>query len=112
NSKSGFVPQPNLLNIYSPSVRRLIAEKKIDVSKISGTGPGGRVTKGDVLFYLEKSPKVQKPSPPGDLPLKSVSTQEEITRKAMTPIRKRIAARLLESKQNTAMLTTFTTKLT
>jgi len=107
NSKSGFVPQPNLLNIYSPSVRRLIAEKKIDASKITGTGPGGRITKGDVLLYLEKSPKVQKPSPPGDLPLKSVSTQEEITRKAMTPIRKRIAARLLESKQNTAMLTTF-----
>lgn len=105
-SEPGFVLQPNL-HIYPPSVRRLIAEKKIDAGKISGTGPGGRITKSDVLLYLEKSPKAQKPSPPGDLPLKSVSTQEEITRKAMTPIRKRIAARLLESKQNTAMLTTF-----
>jgi 2-oxoglutarate dehydrogenase E2 component (dihydrolipoamide succinyltransferase) len=107
NSKSGFVPQLDLHNIYSPSVRRLIAEKKVDASKITGTGPGGRITKGDVLIYSEKSPKEQKTVQPADLPLKPVSAEEEITRKAMTPIRKRIAARLLESKQNTAMLTTF-----
>ncbi len=107
NSKSGFVPQPDLHNIYSPSVRRLIAEKKVDAGKITGTGPGGRITKGDVLTYSEKSPKEQKPAQPGDLPLKPLSVPEEITRKPMTPIRKRIAARLLESKQNTAMLTTF-----
>ncbi|MDM8526187.1 dihydrolipoyllysine-residue succinyltransferase, partial [Desulfococcaceae bacterium HSG8] len=88
-----------------PSVRRLVAEKRIDVTKITGTGPGGRITKNDVLLYQE--------SLLGD-PLKPAASIEkepveigEVIRKPMTPIRKRIAARLLESKQNTAMLTTF-----
>ncbi len=40
----------------SPSVRRLVAEKNLDVSKISGTGPGNRISKGDVLLYLEEAP--------------------------------------------------------
>jgi 2-oxoglutarate dehydrogenase E2 component (dihydrolipoamide succinyltransferase) len=89
----------------APSVRRLIAEKNLDISKIQGTGPGGRISKGDVLLYLENAPAgipdaasapaVQPPS----------AAMEE--RKPMTPIRKRIAERLLESKQSTAMLTTF-----
>ena len=93
----------------SPSVRRLVAEKNLDVSKISGTGPGNRISKGDVLLYLEEAP--------AGIPEK-VSTQvceepsvaqvpEEVKRVKMSPIRKRIAERLLESKQSTAMLTTF-----
>ncbi len=40
----------------SPSVRRLVTEKKLDVDKISGSGPGGRISKGDVLLYLENAP--------------------------------------------------------
>jgi 2-oxoglutarate dehydrogenase E2 component (dihydrolipoamide succinyltransferase) len=89
----------------APSVRRLIAEKNLDVSKIQGTGPGGRISKGDVLLYLEKAPAgiPDAPSTPAVQP--SASAMEE--RKPMTPIRKRIAERLLESKQSTAMLTTF-----
>lgn len=38
----------------SPSVRSLVMEKGVDVSKIVGTGPGGRITKGDVLLYLDE----------------------------------------------------------
>jgi len=93
----------------SPSVRRLVAEKNLDVSKIAGTGPGGRISKGDVLLYLEDAP--------GGIPEKvasqvceepsAVQATEEVKRVKMSPIRKRIAERLLESKQNTAMLTTF-----
>ena len=92
----------------APSVRRLVAEKKLDVSKIKGTGPGGRINKGDVLLYLENAPAGIPEEPQttagrgeGALP---AATEE---RKPMSPIRKRIAQRLLESKQNTAMLTTF-----
>ena len=40
----------------APSVRRLIAEKRLDASKIKGTAPGGRISKGDVLLYLENAP--------------------------------------------------------
>jgi len=93
----------------SPAVRRLVAEKNLDISKISGTGPGGRISKGDVLLYLEEAPAgipeaVQ--APVCEEPADSASPAAE-KRVAMTPIRKRIAERLLESKQNTAMLTTF-----
>jgi 2-oxoglutarate dehydrogenase E2 component (dihydrolipoamide succinyltransferase) len=95
----------------APSVRRLVAARNIDPSRIIGTGPAGRITKGDVLLYLEAGqatvvsdsatgvPEAQSPV--------TVSTAEPIHRKSMTPIRQRIAARLLEAKQNTAMLTTF-----
>ena len=37
----------------SPSVRRLVAEQDVDVAQVAGTGPGGRVTKGDVLTFLD-----------------------------------------------------------
>ena len=89
----------------SPSVRRLVAEQNIDVSQISGTGPGGRITKGDVILYQEQTSRVQ-PLPQSPKPSPS-NTQQPVTSKPMSPIRKRIAARLLESTQNTAMLTTF-----
>ena len=42
----------------SPAVRRLVAEEGVDVARVAGTGPGGRVTKGDVLTYLESPPGV------------------------------------------------------
>jgi 2-oxoglutarate dehydrogenase E2 component (dihydrolipoamide succinyltransferase) len=92
----------------APSVRRLIAEKNLDASKIQGTGPGGRISKGDVLLYLENAPAGIPEPPPAPAtiadPVAAAALEE---RKPMTPIRKRIAERLLESKQNTAMLTTF-----
>ena len=92
----------------APSVRRLVAEKHLDVSKIKGTGPGGRINKGDVLLYLENAPA----GIPEETDVSIARTDRAASvaaeeRKPMSPIRKRIAERLLESKQNTAMLTTF-----
>ncbi len=116
-------PDPMLTGIRQilpPSVRRLVAEKNLDVASITGTGPGNRITKGDVLLYLEQGkfavPTQQKVpsgisevaiSKPGISPEPVISGREEITRKPMSPIRQRIASRLVEAKQNTAMLTTF-----
>jgi len=93
----------------SPSVRRLVAEKNLDVSKISGTGPGNRISKGDVLLYLEEAPAgiPEKVSTQACEELSVTQVSEEVKRVKMSPIRKRIAERLLESKQSTAMLTTF-----
>ena len=96
--------------ILAPSVRRLAAENNIDVSRITGTGPGGRVTKGDVILYLEQAAVAAPPQPvPEPAPLREIAPppEEGITRKPMSRIRQRIATRLLEAKQNTAMLTTF-----
>jgi len=90
----------------SPSVRRLAAEKQLDLRKVQGTGPGGRITKGDVLLSLEQAP-AGVPEPCVAPPELGASEAPAEVRKAMSPIRKRIAARLLEAKQNTAMLTTF-----
>jgi len=102
----------------APSVRRLVAEKNLDPTLIPGTGPDGRITKGDVVLYLESAPPsdpVTQPDRPAvpaaapvDLePAKPVSAAETVSRKPMSPIRQRIAARLLEAKHSTAMLTTF-----
>ncbi|MGD2269942.1 MAG: 2-oxoglutarate dehydrogenase complex dihydrolipoyllysine-residue succinyltransferase [Desulfobacterales bacterium] len=99
--------------VLSPSVRRLLAEKNLDFSQISGTGPGGRITKGDVVLYLEQTAGAPETTPrmPAALAEKAPATvdgvEEKVTRKPMSPIRQRIATRLLEAKQNTAMLTTF-----
>jgi 2-oxoglutarate dehydrogenase E2 component (dihydrolipoamide succinyltransferase) len=100
----GLPPEatPRLL---APSARRLIDAQHLDIEKITATGPGGRITKGDVLLYMEKTASMPaKPEPAGDM---AVSGEEPARRKPMSPIRQRIAARLLEAKQNTAMLTTF-----
>ncbi|MFO7645499.1 MAG: 2-oxoglutarate dehydrogenase complex dihydrolipoyllysine-residue succinyltransferase [Desulfosarcina sp.] len=94
--------------VLAPSVRRLVAEKNLDVSRIKGSGPGGRINKGDVLLYLENAPAGLPDTTEGAKAQtdRSLSAAAE-ERKPMSPIRRRIAERLLASKQNTAMLTTF-----
>jgi len=106
--------------ILSPSVRRLVSEENIDISDIIGTGPGNRITKGDVLLYLEQAPS-SAPVPLRASPETKDAAQvapetsdktipsrmEGVTRKPMSPIRRTIASRLLEAKHSTAMLTTF-----
>ena len=92
----------------SPAVRRIVKETGVDVGEVIGTGPAGRITKGDVLLYLEgreAQAASSKIAPPDAS--ETTAAAEETSRKPMTPIRQRIAARLLEARQNTAMLTTF-----
>lgn len=104
----------------SPSVRNLISQRNIDINKIEGTGPDGRITRGDVLLYIErtaektpeKKPEEDRKAAAGEKKQESAAeepqdAEKQTSRKPMSPIRLRIAARLLEAKQNTAMLTTF-----
>jgi 2-oxoglutarate dehydrogenase E2 component (dihydrolipoamide succinyltransferase) len=100
--------------ILSPSVRRLMAQKGFDAGQIAATGPGGRITKGDVILFIEQQAAgvaEKLPTMPAALaalaPQKVDVVEEKVSRKPMSPIRQRIATRLLEAKQNTAMLTTF-----
>ncbi len=102
--------------IISSSVLALAEKKGVDLSAVTPTGPGGRITEGDVLLFVEQQAVEKPPAPapkreyPGAVsaPEEGVCTpREEIIRKPMSPIRQRIAARLLDARQNTAMLTTF-----
>ena len=86
----------------SPAVRYQSEEKGVDPSKISGSGKDGRVTKGDVLAAADGSAKTPAAAPAAPKP-----TGERTSRKKMSPLRQKIAARLLAAQQETAHLTTF-----
>ena len=93
----------------SPSVRRLIGEHDIDVAKLTGTGKGGRITKDDVEAYIKALSKPAAAAPVVAAPVAPVAALAGRSEKRvpMTRLRKRIAERLLEAKNTTAMLTTF-----
>jgi len=103
----------------SPAVRRISAETGLNPASIPGTGKAGRVTKGDMLAALEgKTPimavalapavsasatTTAAPAGPVTIP----SREGRTTRKRMSPLRRKIAERLVQAKSETAMLTTF-----
>lgn len=94
--------------VLTPSVRRMIAEKGLDASKIQGSGKNGRVTKEDVEKFLSgaSSAPAAKAAPAVAAPVAVVGDRSQ-KRVPMTRLRKTIANRLLEAKNSTAMLTTF-----
>ena len=106
----------------SPAVRRLAAEEGVDISRVAATGPGGRVTKGDVLNSLESAKQQAKPatvipvSPtqlppqaqgPAATPAPSGPAGPRESRQRMSGLRQKIAQRLVEVQQTAAILTTF-----
>lgn len=95
----------------SPSVRRMVAEHDIDVAKLTGTGKGGRVTKEDVEAFIKNLGKAPVAAPTAAAPVAAAPVAplagRTEKRVPMTRLRKRIAERLLEAKNTTAMLTTF-----
>jgi 2-oxoglutarate dehydrogenase E2 component (dihydrolipoamide succinyltransferase) len=97
---SGGAPQ-------SPAVRRMAAETGLDPATISGTGKGGRVTKGDLLGATAGKPAETKAAAPIPAAAPAPAASERQTRKKMTPLRARIAQRLVQAQQQAAMLTTF-----
>ena len=92
----------------SPSVRRLLAEKGVDASKVKGTGKNGRITKEDVEQYLKGGSAAPKAAPAAAEPAANLPVGDRSEKRVpMTRLRKTIATRLLEAKNSTAMLTTF-----
>ena len=81
----------------TPVAAAILADKKVDVSKVTPTGSQGRITKNDVLDAL---------SNPGRAIGKELFTREEKAQK-MSNLRRTISRRLVEAKNSTAMLTTF-----
>jgi 2-oxoglutarate dehydrogenase E2 component (dihydrolipoamide succinyltransferase) len=106
-----------------PAAQRLAAEKQVDTASISGTGRGGRVTKGDVLQVLQggaqpaaKAPPAPAPAPQREpvqarapappIDLGDLGNRPE-QRVPMSRLRARIAERLVQSQSTAAILTTF-----
>lgn len=86
----------------SPSIRRMVTEHDVDLSKITGTGKGGRVTREDVQQSMQQSASVT-PS----VTAKSTFGPREDRRVPMSRLRARIAERLVSAQHEAAMLTTF-----
>jgi 2-oxoglutarate dehydrogenase E2 component (dihydrolipoamide succinyltransferase) len=83
--------------ILSPAVRKIVAENKIDIETIEGSGKDGRVLKGDLMNLMGTKP------PPSERKIQY--GQEE--RIKMTRLRQTIAKRLKQAQENAALLTTF-----
>ncbi len=87
-----------------PAAKKIMKEHDLDAAEVSASGRGGRITKADVLEHLEaQNSDIKREA--NDLTTLSGDRPEE--RVPMSRLRATIAKRLLEVKQNTAMLTTF-----
>tara|TARA_Y100000590_G_scaffold167877_1_gene192040 strand:- start:1841 stop:3199 length:1359 start_codon:yes stop_codon:yes gene_type:complete len=91
-----YIP-PKTKKHLSPSVRKMVEEKNIDVTNIQGTGKAGRISKGDLIKLMGNMPQPSK---------RKISHGLE-ERVKMTRLRVTIAKRLKEAQDNAAMLTTF-----
>ncbi len=113
------IPAVDAAGRAAPAVRRLAEEHNVQLSSIAGTGPGGRVTREDVLAAASPAPPAQLPDSaakpqaaqttkpaetPGTRPDVSGRPEERVR---MSRRRQTIASRLLEAQHSAAMLTTF-----
>lgn len=116
-SSAGSPSSPHL----SPAVRKIVSEKGIDPASLgSGSGKGGRLTKGDVLevaqtghagktdsILSEKTSTQSTLATPLPLPQSKVKTSGDVKRVPMSKLRQTIARRLVEAQHTAAILTTF-----
>jgi 2-oxoglutarate dehydrogenase E2 component (dihydrolipoamide succinyltransferase) len=111
----------------SPAVQRMVVEHHLDAAAIAGSGRDGRITKADVVRHIDER---RRPSAPSGEPMSGAApaapvgagqtaasaaiqgqlvelVTERQTRAAMTPLRQRVAERLVDVQQRSAILTTF-----
>jgi 2-oxoglutarate dehydrogenase E2 component (dihydrolipoamide succinyltransferase) len=117
---------PQMTASMGPAARKLVADNRLDADSISGSGRDGRITKADVIDFLDRqtvdaappepatpatpaAPVVPSaPAPPRLTPgLPEIEEDRPQQRVPMSRLRARIAERLLHASQTTAMLTTF-----
>jgi len=99
---------------FSPAVRRIVEEEKLQPDKIRGTGEGGRLTKGDVLAAAQQRGKADSTAVTSAKAETKVESREvepsgdgRFTRKRMSPLRRKIAQQLVMAQHTAAILTTF-----
>ncbi len=112
-NKTEQVDGRNVAAAMSPSVRKLIAENSIDASQLNGSGKNGRILKQDVEKLIsegaaEANQQTDRSEPIKNFELNQTVSGERLERRVpMTRLRARIAERLLQSQQQSAILTTF-----
>ncbi|MFM7241728.1 MAG: biotin/lipoyl-containing protein [Opitutia bacterium] len=119
---SPIVAKAGAAGEVSPAVRRLAAETGLDPAALEGTGKAGRVTKGDMLAALAGQAPIKAVAPtaasaapaapaaataPAVAAIEPPSRTGRTSRKRMSPLRRKIAERLVQANSDTAMLTTF-----
>ena len=102
---------PSAAGVAMPAARKILDEKGVSAADVAGSGRGGRVTKADAVAAAPKSGPVAAPAAAkAALPTPSVAVSlgdRSEQRVPMTRLRARIAERLLQSKNENAILTTF-----
>jgi 2-oxoglutarate dehydrogenase E2 component (dihydrolipoamide succinyltransferase) len=92
----------------TPTARKIVEENKLDVAQLKGSGTGGRITKEDALGQLNRpaeAPVQRAPAPAAPSGPRPRADREE--RVKMTPLRRRVAERLVQAQSTAAILTTF-----
>nr|WP_163502383.1 2-oxoglutarate dehydrogenase complex dihydrolipoyllysine-residue succinyltransferase [Halomonas socia] len=98
--------------ILAPAARKLVAEHDLDVSKIEGTGKGGRILKEDVQKAVKEG-SAKKAAKPASAPQQAAAAAPAVEgerpekRVPMSRLRQTIAKRLVQAQQTAAMLTTY-----
>ena len=93
----------------SPSVRRLVEENRLDPAQIAGSGRDGRITKSDIVDYLQKpaAPEARRPSSEPAIAKPAAHGARGERRVPMTRLRSRIAERMVQAQSTQALLTSF-----
>jgi 2-oxoglutarate dehydrogenase E2 component (dihydrolipoamide succinyltransferase) len=117
-TESSEPAEPDRAQVYSPIVRRMAADNGVDLEQVEGHGVGGRVRKADLVAFLEEkkerplhteSPYKPEPEEPPTLVTHretSVDLFGPTRREPMSPMRKQIAAHMVESRHTAAHCTT------
>jgi len=92
--------------LLSPAAKKIAEENGVDIDRVKGTGKGGRVTKEDILAYIA-APKSAPAASAGEALRVDQSSGRVEERVPMSRLRAKVAERLLQASQSTAMLTTF-----
>ena len=109
-------PQPTaaFTTPLSPAVRRIVEEEKLEPQKITGTGSGGRLTKGDALTAVQERGRADSSAVALAKAEEKIQTREvepspdgRFVRKKMSPLRRKIAQQLVMAQHTAAILTTF-----
>ncbi len=105
---AGIKPAVTSTPILSPAARKLALENNLDPAHIQGSGRDGRITKADIIDYMENRSRDRREQPEAQPEAVLTTTAARLERRApMSRLRARVAERLKQAQNTAAILTTF-----